>query len=359
MNLVGIKEKLNEYFWRLTSETDENVKCLEIENAPSFSYANDHISDPATAEFMHSKNWMALPGALYLLNRTCIIEPSHSYAIVGFNKIVRQTIFFHHTKPSTSQYLKYRLLNTGREISLDEAVIFDGNLGVSYFHFFADVMNKLWVLERHNFDEATPLIIARRVFECKYFQYLYHNTTLKNRNWLIQNEEDFITCRSLYVVNPAPYNKLYWDKTVGLVENIRSNAEPFRRLFLTRPEGLLRSLSNTESIMPIIKKHGFEVVDPGALNFEEQVKLFSEARIIIGVHGAALTNMIFAQSSRLRILEIMSTGRTSGQLYWLAMMLKVEYYDIILAGPLVNSNFEISAQVFEKALLLLIGPDIE
>jgi capsular polysaccharide biosynthesis protein len=39
---------------------------------------------------------------------------------------------------------------------------------------------------------------------------------------------------------------------------------------------------------------GFTVVEPGLLPFEQQVQLFARARVVVGAHGAGLTNTLWS-----------------------------------------------------------------
>ena len=40
----------------------------------------------------------------------------------------------------------------------------------------------------------------------------------------------------------------------------------------------------------------FTVIDPGQMDLDIQMSLFSQARCIVGVHGSNLANMVFCQS---------------------------------------------------------------
>ena len=86
---------------------------------------------------------------------------------------MRGSMPFVEAKPSLNRYLNYKFFNAGNEVKVDAAVIFDGSVGINYFHFFTDIFNKLWVLEDLGIDKKTPLIIGKKVFETKYFKYLY------------------------------------------------------------------------------------------------------------------------------------------------------------------------------------------
>ncbi len=353
--ILKLKEFFNQSFWQITKPGFSKLKCIEEKEHTPFVDIKDSIYDPDTIRLFHRNNNAKQYERLFLLKGSCILEPSLSYAIVGFNKIAAPSAFFYYLKPSTTTYLKFKLLNRGRKISLHSAILFDGVLGTNYFHFFADVINKLWLLEHNDSVPTLPLIIGKKVFETPYFKYLYENTDLKYRNWIVQESNDFIECRELYLLNPDPYNKLYWEKSIKLVEKLRSKDLPFRRLFLDRPVKYSRGLTNMSSLIPVIERFGFEIVNPGILSFEEQVRLFSEASIIAGVHGASFTNMMFADPKQLRVLEIMPLDRTSGQLYWLAATLGVAYYDCQIGSALVDSNFTVPLDKFEEAMGRIIS----
>jgi capsular polysaccharide biosynthesis protein len=44
----------------------------------------------------------------------------------------------------------------------------------------------------------------------------------------------------------------------------------------------------------MLAAQGFQTIDPARLSFTEQTALFAEAVVIVGAHGAALTNALFA-----------------------------------------------------------------
>lgn len=67
------------------------------------------------------------------------------------------------------------------------------------------------------------------------------------------------------------------------------------RLFLTRRHsGKTRRLANVLEVEALAASLGFEVVAPENLSWQEQVSLFSRARVVAGEHGAAMKNLLFA-----------------------------------------------------------------
>jgi capsular polysaccharide biosynthesis protein len=62
-----------------------------------------------------------------------------------------------------------------------------------------------------------------------------------------------------------------------------------------------RRVANETDVLATLRPRGFDVIDPDRLSFAEQVTIFSGARRLVGSHGAAFSNGIFAP--RLDALE--------------------------------------------------------
>ncbi|HYG89660.1 MAG TPA: glycosyltransferase family 61 protein [Azospirillum sp.] len=67
-----------------------------------------------------------------------------------------------------------------------------------------------------------------------------------------------------------------------------------RMLYVSRHDARNRRVRNDEELFAALETWGFERVMPGELSFAEQERLFTEARVIVGAHGAGLTNLLFA-----------------------------------------------------------------
>ncbi|MGE0433099.1 MAG: DUF563 domain-containing protein, partial [Planctomycetota bacterium] len=84
-----------------------------------------------------------------------------------------------------------------------------------------------------------------------------------------------------------------------------------RKLFITRAASGDRSPQNLDAIHRLVESRGYEVIDPGRLPFPEQIRLFGSARIVVGLHGAGLTNIMFRRGP-MTLVELHSpawTGR--------------------------------------------------
>ncbi len=68
---------------------------------------------------------------------------------------------------------------------------------------------------------------------------------------------------------------------------------PRLRLYISRNGMRKRFVLNEAEVMDLLAPLGFEIVKPETLSIGDQVKLFSQAEIVIAAHGSALTNLYF------------------------------------------------------------------
>jgi hypothetical protein len=83
----------------------------------------------------------------------------------------------------------------------------------------------------------------------------------------------------------------------------RPDAKPPRRLFITRRNEKWRRLKNEDDVLSAVQHLGFERMDPGQFSIEDQIKLASEADIIMGPMGAGMGLQFFAPK-RTHIIEL-------------------------------------------------------
>jgi len=72
-------------------------------------------------------------------------------------------------------------------------------------------------------------------------------------------------------------------------------AEGSERILILREGTTIRRLVDEDAIRATARHHGYALIDPGRMSFEQQVACFKAARRIVGVMGAAMTNLIFSE----------------------------------------------------------------
>ena len=99
-----------------------------------------------------------------------------------------------------------------------------------------------------------------------------------------------------------------------------------RRLFISRAEAPWRKIANEADLAPTLARYGFERVVMERLSLPEQVRLVSQAQIIVGNHGAGLTHILWMNPGT-RVLELRRRGDRQNNCYYsLAQAMDVDYY---------------------------------
>jgi capsular polysaccharide biosynthesis protein len=74
----------------------------------------------------------------------------------------------------------------------------------------------------------------------------------------------------------------------------------------------------------LLGQYGFESIDPGILSIPDQISIFQNATEIVGIHGGALTNIVFSNSGT-RIFEIFNHVYRNVDYKELSETLELEY----------------------------------
>lgn len=82
-------------------------------------------------------------------------------------------------------------------------------------------------------------------------------------------------------------------------------SEAFRKVYLLRGKQRKRRLIGEERLVKLLELEGFHIIDPQQLKLEEQIKVLFGAEVVVALHGAALTNIIFCREGT-RIIELRS-----------------------------------------------------
>lgn len=93
-----------------------------------------------------------------------------------------------------------------------------------------------------------------------------------------------------------------WLRSVFLGER-PARADGPRRLFVSRQDTFKKRVDNEAEIEAALARIGFVTIAPGNHTVAEQARLFLDADIIVGGHGAGLTNMIFCGPDT-RVVEL-------------------------------------------------------
>lgn len=109
-----------------------------------------------------------------------------------------------------------------------------------------------------------------------------------------------------------------------------------RRIYVKRNSGV-RNMINSSEVEAMLVELGFVVVEPEKMNFEEQVRVFHEAEVVVGATGAAMANLLFCRAP-CRIVIFMSTHPDTPYYYWQSVATSVGLQVGYVLCPPVSPN---------------------
>jgi len=87
-----------------------------------------------------------------------------------------------------------------------------------------------------------------------------------------------------------------------------------RRLYISRDDAPGRHVVNESDLLDALKPFGFEKILLSALSLREQIALFRTASVVVGTHGAGLSNLVFCKPGT-HVLEIFAPSYINA-MYW-------------------------------------------
>lgn len=198
-----------------------------------------------------------------------------------------------------------------------------------YFHWLGDVLPKLEALEASQPDllKSLPLVLP----EMARFPYVLPSLeafSIKDVVWSDRKQGvqmDEILC--IGALAPTGNYRPEWMKKLRsrYREAFGSTAESTRRIWVSRSKAPKRRIANESELLPVLHSHEFEIVHLEDLDFKAQVRLLSQAEVLMGLHGAGLTNMLF-MAPETKVVELRFEGDRENNCYFsLARALDLDY----------------------------------
>ena len=221
----------------------------------------------------------------------------------------------------------------------------------NYWHWLFDVLPRIKILKNHNDLKEIDFFLLpdlKKKFQNETLDLLEipRNKRLSSRIYRHLQTTSSITVDHPYVFNNDPSKSVVnmpdWIVTFLRNEFIGKNDKKFpTKFYIDRSDSTsnhkhLRQIINEDEIKKILSKKGFSIIRLSDLSFSDQVSLFNNASIIVGLHGAGLANLTFCNPATL-IIELKSLS--AGYMYSnLSKKLKLNYHDISIKPINFNNN---------------------
>lgn len=228
----------------------------------------------------------------------------------------------------TCQFAGSPLMTT----SLPQAALFTDSVASNYAHWLTEVLPRIALYVRSESSKDLPLIVDDglhpNLYESLSIVVGPKRTVYKlplDRRVLVQ-QLDVVTPTGYVPYAPRPPKRaghshgIFSAEALWAVREACKHLMPSvraatgKRIYVRRNSGL-RKLVNDQQISEALTAAGFTVIAPEELSFSEQVRLFSQAELVIGATGAAMANLIFCPPGS-RVHVLMAQHEDMPYWYW-------------------------------------------
>lgn len=172
--------------------------------------------------------------------------------------------------------------------------------GMTYAHWYFDVLTRLAILEEAGFDwrQADHIIVNS-------LSQAFQRDTLcmlgiPTEKLLALDTLPHIQAEHLLVPSLPGHTGNFPHWTVPwlrqhLLPHAQTVPEAPRRLYISRRKATSRKIRNEDALLPILTQRGFHLLCNEDFSVAEQMGIFSNAEAVIGPMGSSMANLLFSQ----------------------------------------------------------------
>ena len=290
----------------------EPITLRFAEEAPRPTARAGELTAPAVY-FAALEDCAALPRCNFLLHRDRVIYDLAAHPLSGI--AVLEDIF--QRRPvfrGRRGDLALVNLPAGDPLRFGEGLMMFGFQTRNYGHWCLEFLARMLVFDRPDCGEAWPIFVDAGMPPSHLEALALLNTRGRP---VVELPEDRPLHFSRLGVAPVPaffpcdtvqgvfYDAIWPADVLGALSQrilqalgLPTEARPAgtgRRLFVSRKGFGQRRMTNESEIVALLAPHGFETISPQEHSFEEQVRLFHSAAVIVGSCSSGLTSALFCR----------------------------------------------------------------
>ena len=274
----------------------------------------------------------------YVTKHKYILNYNHSL----FNRFGRE-ILTDHTKmgiipfeKKIKLFIKNNNLSSVEKINIEKASWVIDEKSNRFFHWHTDTLARIFNIVDLTYEY--PVLVSESLLKNNYIKNSLDSLKV---SYIKYDQNKVLNIETLLVAShTAPtgnYNKELIQsisRELNVTDNKNSKNE-YENIWISRNKGSYRKITNENDLSNILKKFKFKIYYPEDHSFEYNQNIFSNSKIIAGLHGAGLTNMIFMKKG-MKVVEIRRKDDYFNNCYFsLSSDLEHDYYYI---NALSDSN---------------------
>ncbi len=218
--------------------------------------------------------------------------------------------------------LKVALAEKNGCATIEAGVLAESRGARNYGHFILEMLPRAW-FARSQLDCRWPAIIQGHGSPIENVSRQALQSIGFTSDEVLSVGRDPVHVRELIVVDGLARHPLHLSAVaLRCFDEIaeRIPAGPVGKVYASRGSGAARDFADEPAVATALKAAGFATVATGGMSFEAQVALFRGAEHVVGVSGAALTNLLFCRPGTR--VTVFSPTSASEVLFWLIAELR-------------------------------------
>ncbi len=200
----------------------------------------------------------------------------------------------------------------------------------NYYHWISTAIYRLLVLKENNLLQDSILILPDHYKKFPYINDTLRGFGIKAEQILYLNRISNIKIKELFTVKINNHFGYVKEIKKFLASNLKNTVNIGDKIYISRQRCFTRNVKNEDELVQVIKKYGFKKVIMEDYSYQDQISIASNAKYMIGPHGAGLTNALFMKDGS-QLLELSAKLST-----YLSGNMPTDYYRIL---PIANINY--------------------
>jgi len=281
----------------------------------------------------------------------------HAIAITSGNKVIPDLALFGKTKRGS--FLGYKQTTPKR---MDVVCSLIGHQNKNYFHWITEVLTLLEGIEYYyQITKRKPVLLVEKqvlswqVDSLKAMGYKYEDCAQWDNSRACVKRLVVPSMRRYSEYEGTPYDSIspaacHWLRQRVLSNTSISGTNKYpKKIYISRRKATSRRIQNEHRVIEYLTSLGFVTYSTEDMNFFAQVRLFSEANVVVAAHGAGLTNIIF--SPNLTVVELFSKDHVRPDYFQLSRALGFNYGCMVSTSQTdSNGNYAVDIKALNKLL---------
>ena len=241
-------------------------------------------------------------------------------------------------------------LNKNEGKIINKGIIIHNRHSSGYFHWVLDVLPKILYLKRFKDYSIILPINFKGSFQEKSIR-MISNIKIK---YLNKKKTTIKSC--IYASELSASGTPRKEALLGIRKLYLSKIKKLKKIqkiYISRENSSRRKLTNEKQFYEMLKKYKFKKYNMENFSFKKQIKISNSAKIIIGLHGAGLTNSIWMEKGT-TIIELKPEKNQYLNCYFSCsdiIRTKYKYFTCKKTNKLLtsrDSNYKVNISEFEN-----------